>query len=77
MAQFQTKRIHAYLRKMAIDGYIIYMYTRVIMEMNTLCPPLAGTSTKSPRELKPKLLPIRPTGGFAEISFGNAENLRS
>ena len=27
MAQLQTKRIGAYLRKMAIDGYIIYTYT--------------------------------------------------
>ena len=27
MAQLQTKRIGAYLRKMAIDGYIIYVDT--------------------------------------------------
>ena len=31
MAQLQTKRIGAYLRKMAIDGYIIYVDTRDIM----------------------------------------------
>ena len=34
MAQFQTKRIHAYLRKMAIDGLIIYTDTTNIKEMN-------------------------------------------
>ena len=33
MAQLQTKRIGAYLRKMAIDGYIIYVD---IKEMNKL-----------------------------------------
>ena len=32
MAQLQTKRIGAYLRKMAIDGYIIYVDTRDIKE---------------------------------------------
>ena len=36
MAQLQTKRIGAYLRKMAIDGYIIYVDTRDIKEMNKL-----------------------------------------
>ena len=30
MAQLQTKRIGAYLRKMAIDGYIIYVDTKDI-----------------------------------------------
>ena len=30
MAQLQTKRIGAYLRKMAIDGYIIYIDTTEI-----------------------------------------------
>ena len=34
MAQLPTKRIGAYLRKMAIDGYIIYMDTADIKEMN-------------------------------------------
>ena len=33
MAQLQAKRIGAYLRKMAIDGYIIYVDTK---EMNKL-----------------------------------------
>ena len=36
MAQLQTKRLGAYLRKMAIDGYIIYVDTRDIKEMNKL-----------------------------------------
>ena len=36
MAQLQTKRIGAYLRKMAIDGYIISVDTRDIKEMNKL-----------------------------------------
>ena len=43
MAQLQTKRMGAYLRKMAIDGYIIYtdttdiqVDTRDIKEMNKL-----------------------------------------
>lgn len=34
MAQLPTQRIGAYLRKMAIDGYIIYTDTRDIKEMN-------------------------------------------
>ena len=34
MAQLQTKRIGAYLRKMAIDGYIVYVDTKDIKEMN-------------------------------------------
>ena len=36
MVQLQTKRIGAYLRKMAIDGYIIYVDTTDIKEMNKL-----------------------------------------
>lgn len=34
MAQLPTQRIGTYLRKMAIDGYIIYTDTRDIKEMN-------------------------------------------
>ncbi len=34
MAQVPTKRIGAYLRKMAIDGYIIHVDTTDIKEMN-------------------------------------------
>lgn len=36
MAQLQTKRMGAYLRKMAIDGYIIYTDTTDIKEMNKI-----------------------------------------
>ena len=36
MTQLQTKRIGAYLRKLAIDGYIIYVDTSDIKEMNKL-----------------------------------------
>lgn len=36
MSQFPTKRYGAYLRKMAIDGYIIQVDTRDIKEMNKL-----------------------------------------
>ena len=36
MAQLPAKRYGAYLRKMAIDGYIIYVDTRDIKEMNKL-----------------------------------------
>ena len=34
MAQLQTKRIGAYLRKMAIDRYVIYVDTADIKAMN-------------------------------------------
>ena len=34
MAQLPTQRIGAYLRKMAIDGYIIYTDTTDIKQMN-------------------------------------------
>ena len=36
MSQFPTKRYGAYLRKMAIDGYIIQVDTTDIKEMNKL-----------------------------------------
>ena len=36
MAQLSTQRIGAYLRKMAIDGYIIYTDTNDIKQMNKL-----------------------------------------
>ena len=36
MNQLPTKRYGAYLRKMAIDGYIIHVDTRDIKEMNKL-----------------------------------------
>ena len=36
MSQLPTRRYGAYLRKMAIDGYIIYVDTTDIKEMNKL-----------------------------------------
>ena len=36
MSQLPTRRYGAYLRKMAIDGYIIYVDTKDIKEMNQL-----------------------------------------
>ena len=45
MAQLQTKRIGAYLRKMAIDGYIIYVDTRDIKEMNKLLSAIGRRNT--------------------------------
>ena len=36
MSQLPTRRYGAYLRKMAIDGYIIYVDTGDIKEMNKL-----------------------------------------
>ena len=36
MSQLPTRRYGAYLRKMAIDGYMIYVDTRDIKEMNKL-----------------------------------------
>ena len=36
MSQLPTRRYGAHLRKMAIDGYIIYVDTRDIKEMNKL-----------------------------------------
>ena len=47
MAQLQTKRIGAYLRKMAIDGYIIQVDTRDIKEMNKLLSAI-GRNRKRP-----------------------------
>ena len=44
MAQLSTQRIGAYLRKMAIDGYIIYTDTTDIKRSLRSCPPSAGTS---------------------------------
>ena len=61
MAQLQTKRIGAYLRKMAIDGYIIYMDTRDIKEMNKLLSAIDGISIKSPSGSTPEAPSIRLT----------------
>ena len=50
MAQLQTKRIGAYLRKMAIDGYIIQVDTRDIKEMNKLRGPTYQADMEEIRE---------------------------
>ena len=52
MSQLPTRRYGAYLRKMAIDGYIIYTDT---------FPPSVGTSTRLPSVSTPEALRIRPT----------------
>ena len=65
MAQLKTKRIGAYLRKMAIDGYIIYVDTRDITMRyagpvtgcaeNTAClsSSLAGTRARAILSIRP------------------------
>ena len=61
MAQLPTQRIGAYLRKMAIDGYIIYTDTADIKPSPKSFPPSVGTSTRSPSGSTPEVLRIRPT----------------
>ena len=46
MAQLPTQRIGAYLRKMAIDGYIIHTDTTDIKEMNQILAQSAGISIR-------------------------------
>ena len=54
MAQLPTRRYGAYLRKMAIDGYIIQLDTTDIKRMTLPCPPLVGTSIRSPSVSTPE-----------------------
>ena len=61
MSQLPTRRYGAYLRKMAIDGYIIYTDTADIKHLPRSFPPSGGTSTRSPSGSTPKVLRIRPT----------------
>ena len=56
MSQLPTRRYGAYLRKMAIDGYIIYTDTA-----DKSFPPLVGISTRLPSGSTPEVLRIRPT----------------
>ena len=51
MAQLQTKRIGAYLRKMAIDGYIIYTDTTDIKEMNKILSAISRNINKIAKRL--------------------------
>ena len=74
MAQLQTKRSGAYLRKMAIDGYIIYVDTRDIKEMNKLLSAIGRNINQSPNGSTPEALPIRPTwrkSGKGWIRYGS------
>ena len=61
MAQFGTTNMAAYLRKMAIDGYIIYTDTADIKAFTKSFPPSVGTSTRLPSVSTPEALRIRPT----------------
>ena len=61
MAQLPTQRIGAYLRKMAIDGYIIYTDTADIKAFTKELSAIAGTSIRSPSGSTPEVLRIRPT----------------
>ena len=51
MTQLQTKRIGAYLRKMAIDGYIIYVDTSDIKEMNKLLSAIGRNINRSAKRV--------------------------
>ena len=61
MSQLPTRRYGAYLRKMAIDGYIIYTDTADIKHLPKSFPPLVGISTRLPSGSTPEVLRIRPT----------------
>ncbi len=60
MSQLPTRRYGAYLRKMAIDGYIIYTDTADIKALpKKSFPPSGGTSTRSPSGSTPEAARIR------------------
>ena len=46
MAQLPTRRIGAYLRKMAIDGISSIPTLRILKRSLRSCPPSAGTSIR-------------------------------
>ena len=60
MAQLPTRRYGAYLRKMAIDGYITPTPRRS-KRLPRNFPPSAGISTRLPSGSMPEALRIRPT----------------
>ena len=73
MAQLQTKRIGAYLRKMAIDGYIIQVDTRDIKEMNKLLSAIGRNINQIAKRVNAGG-PIRPTwrkSGKGWIRYGS------
>ena len=51
MAQLPTRRYGAYLRKMAIDGYIIYTDTTDIKEMNAALSAIGRNINQSARRV--------------------------
>ena len=61
MAQLQTKRIGAYLRKMAIDGYIIQVDTTDIKEMTRALSAIGRNINQIAKRLTPAVRPTRPT----------------
>ena len=74
MAQLQTKRIGAYLRKMAIDGYIIQVDTRDIKEMNKLLSAIGRNINQIAKRVNAEAPPIRPTwrkSGKGWIRYGS------
>ena len=74
MAQLQTKRIGAYLRKMAIDGYIIQVDTRDIKEMNKLLSAIGRNINQIAKRVNAGGPPIRPTwrkSGKGWIRYGS------
>ncbi len=61
MSQLPTRRYGAYLRKMAIDGYIIYTDTADIKAFTKSFPPSVAISIRLQRESTPEAQRIRPT----------------
>ena len=74
MARLQTKRIGAYLRKMAIDGYIIQVDTKDIKEMNKLLSAIGRNINQIASGSTPEAPPIRPIwrkSGKGWIRYGS------
>ena len=61
MAQLPTQRIGAYLRKMAIDGYIIYTDTADIKAFTTELSAIGRNINQIAKKLMPEAPRIRPT----------------
>lgn len=55
MAQLPTKRYGAYLRKMAIDGYIIYTDTTDIKEMNKILSAISRNISRNINQIAKRL----------------------
>lgn len=60
MAQFPTKRYEAYLRKMAIDGYIIQVDTTDIKEMTKALGSIGRNISQIAKRMNAGALLIRP-----------------